>query len=98
MNALGRARLAVAASLLPMVASSLGCTGEVGPLGASGSSTGNGPGQTGQAGAPGSTGPEPVARLEKLTASQFANSVHDLLGKDAPLGPVEPDNVVDGFA
>jgi len=98
MNALGGARLAVAASLLSMVASGLGCTGDVGAAGASGSSTGNGPGQTGQGGAPGSTGPEPVARLEKLTASQFANSLHDLLGKDAPLGPVEPDNVVDGFA
>src|SRR6185295_16699686 len=36
--------------------------------------------------------------LGKLTASQFANSVHDLLGQDAPLGPVEPDDVVDGFS
>jgi hypothetical protein len=43
-------------------------------------------------------GPQPVADLHKLTASQFANSVHDLLGADAPLSAVEPDNVVAGFA
>ena len=43
-------------------------------------------------------GEAPIARLHKLTATEFANSVHDLLGADAPLGAVEPDNVVNGFA
>ena len=36
--------------------------------------------------------------MHKLTATEFANSVHDLLGNDAPLSAVEPDNVVSGFA
>ncbi len=40
----------------------------------------------------------PIARLHKLTASEFANSVHDLLGNDAPLSAVEPDNIVSGFS
>jgi hypothetical protein len=44
------------------------------------------------------SGDAPIARLHKLTASEFANSVHDLLGSDAPLSAVEPDNVVDGFS
>lgn len=43
-------------------------------------------------------GPAPAARLHKLTATEFANSVHDLLGTEAPLGVVEPDNLVNGFA
>ena len=43
-------------------------------------------------------GAAPIARLHKLTASEFANSVHDLLGNDAPLSLVEPDSVVNGFA
>ncbi len=44
-------------------------------------------------------GDAPIARLHKLTASEFANSVHDLLGDDAPLSAVEPDNVpASGFA
>jgi hypothetical protein len=85
----GRARLAVAAVLVSLSAWNVGCTGGIG---GSNPTPGNGPGPTGP------MGPQPVARLQKLTASQFANSVHDLLGKDAPLGPVEPDNVVDGFA
>jgi PAS domain-containing protein len=36
--------------------------------------------------------------MHKLTASEFANSVHDLLGGDAPLGPVEPDSIVASFS
>ncbi|HEY1532545.1 MAG TPA: DUF1587 domain-containing protein, partial [Polyangiaceae bacterium] len=44
------------------------------------------------------TGDAPIARLHKLTASEFANSVHDLLGNDAPLSAVEPDNIVSGFS
>jgi uncharacterized protein DUF1592/uncharacterized protein DUF1588/uncharacterized protein DUF1595/uncharacterized protein DUF1585/uncharacterized protein DUF1587 len=43
-------------------------------------------------------GDEPLARMHKLTAAEFANSVHDLLGAAAPLSAVEPDDVVSGFA
>jgi hypothetical protein len=39
-----------------------------------------------------------AARLHKLTAAEFANSVHDLLGAAAPLATIEPDNVQEGFA
>ncbi|HEX3852130.1 MAG TPA: DUF1592 domain-containing protein, partial [Polyangiaceae bacterium] len=45
-----------------------------------------------------SPGDAPIARMHKLTASEFANTVHDLLGSDAPLSPVEPDNIVSGFS
>lgn len=38
----------------------------------------------------------PTPRIHKLTATEFANSVHDLLGDAAPLGPVEPDTTT-GF-
>jgi len=54
------------------------------------------PGAPGELSLPG--GDPPIARLHKLTASEFANSVHDLLGSDAPLGPVEPDSIVGGFS
>ena len=44
-------------------------------------------------------GDAPIARLHKLTAAEFANSVHDLLGDDAPLSAVDPDNIpLSGFA
>lgn len=43
-------------------------------------------------------GDAPSAHLHKLTAAEFANSVHDLLGADAPLGAVEPDSIVSGFS
>lgn len=43
-------------------------------------------------------GDAPIARMHKLTATEFANSIQDLLGSDAPLSAVEPDNVVNGFA
>jgi len=63
------------------------------PGGGSGTPT---PGAPGELSLPG--GDAPVARMHKLTASEFANSVHDLLGSDAPLGPVEPDSIVGGFS
>jgi hypothetical protein len=43
-------------------------------------------------------GDNPSAHLHKLTATEFANSVHDLLGEAAPLGPVEIDTTTDGFS
>ena len=36
--------------------------------------------------------------MHKLTASEFTNSVNDLLGAAAPVSAVEPDDVVAGFA
>ena len=83
------------------------------PTGAAGAGTPTGTGVgtgtgTGTAGATSTTGPssllglsggaEPLARMHKLTAAEFANSVHDLLGATAPLSAVEPDDVVAGFA
>lgn len=83
------------------------CTGEIG---GSGSHASNASEPSGHAGGTGTGAPDgpaalldlpsgaPVsARLHKLTAAEFANSVHDLLGADAPLSAVEPDNVVAGF-
>jgi hypothetical protein len=69
-----------------------GSPGSTGSTGATGST-----GSTGSSGSTGSPVTEPEPRIYKLTAAQFANSVRDLLGKDAPLAPVEPDDVVDGF-
>jgi hypothetical protein len=39
-----------------------------------------------------------VARIHKLTASEFTNSLQDLLGSKVPLSAVEPDTEIDGFA
>src|SRR5450755_1714830 len=61
-----------------------------------GGNSASGPGASGALSLPG--GDAPSARMHKLTASEFANSVHDLLGTDAPLGPVEPDSIVGGFS
>jgi uncharacterized protein DUF1592/uncharacterized protein DUF1588/uncharacterized protein DUF1595/uncharacterized protein DUF1585 len=57
-------------------------------VGSSGSSTSSGP----------PTDAPPTASMHLLTDAQFANSVQDLLGAGAPLGPVQPDYVVDDFA
>ena len=42
--------------------------------------------------------PLPTTGLHKLTSWEFANSVQDLLGADAPLAPVEVDTLINGFA
>jgi len=44
------------------------------------------------------SGPLPTNGLHKLTAWEFANSLHDLLGSDVPLSPVEVDTLIGGFA
>jgi hypothetical protein len=49
-------------------------------------------------GATAPTDAAPTASMHLLTAAQFANSLQDLLGSGAPLTPVEPDDVVAGFA
>jgi Protein of unknown function (DUF1592)/Protein of unknown function (DUF1588)/Protein of unknown function (DUF1595)/Protein of unknown function (DUF1585)/Protein of unknown function (DUF1587) len=105
-------RLRVAA-VLSSCALGAACTaeinGSIGQHGSSASSNGTGnsgtPGQNGNTptpGAPGQlslpSGDTPIGRLHKLTASEFANSVHDLLGADAPLAVVEPDSIVAGFS
>jgi hypothetical protein len=66
--------------------------------GASGSGSG-----TGSAGA-GSTGPgsgpqsQPTASMHKLSIVEFTNSLHDLLGSNAPVASeLEPDQQVSGF-
>ncbi|HXK20259.1 MAG TPA: DUF1592 domain-containing protein [Polyangiaceae bacterium] len=43
------------------------------------------------------SGEQPVARMHRLTASQYANSLRDLLGADVPVGAVDPDFLDDGF-
>jgi len=83
------------------------CTGIAGP---SGSPAGAGGGQTtsplpnaGSDPGPGNiptttpSGDQPVARMHRLTASQYANSLRDLLGADVPVGAVDPDFLDDGF-
>jgi hypothetical protein len=73
-----------------------GSPGNPGGTGTPGIGTGTG-GTTGTGGI--TVDPtQPVAHLHKLTASEFANSVHDLLGSKVPLTAVEPDTVIDGFA
>ncbi|HSZ83169.1 MAG TPA: DUF1592 domain-containing protein, partial [Polyangia bacterium] len=73
--------------------SSTGTAGAGTTTGAAGAATA---GPSSLLGLPG--GAEPVARMHKLTAVEFANSVQDLLGAGAPLTAVEPDDVVSGFA
>jgi len=36
--------------------------------------------------------------MHRITSSQYANSVRDLLGSGAPIGPLDPDQLTDGFA
>jgi len=56
---------------------------------------------TGAAGATtGTSGPldQPVASMRKLTIAEFTNSIHDLLGSNAPVpAQLEPDQQLDGF-
>ena len=48
-------------------------------------------------GSPG-VGMQPVAALHKLTIAEFTNSIHDLLGSNAPVpSQLEPDQQLDGF-
>jgi hypothetical protein len=97
------------AAVSAMVASlaATACTGMAGP---GGGSVGAGGGQTaspvpnaGSNPGPGSMptttpgGDQPVARMHRLTASQFANSLRDLLGADVPVSAVDPDFLDDGF-
>jgi hypothetical protein len=68
-------------------------TGGSGAAPASGASS-----SAGSVGASPPTDAAPTASMHLLTSAQFANSVQDLLGAAAPLGPVQPDNVVNDFA
>jgi Protein of unknown function (DUF1588)/Protein of unknown function (DUF1592)/Protein of unknown function (DUF1595)/Protein of unknown function (DUF1585)/Protein of unknown function (DUF1587) len=89
-----------------------GCVGRVsGPAGSpSGPGSGTagtsvatgtgGAGGTGSTGSMGSVGPltQPTPALRKLTIAEFTNSIHDLLGSNAPVPPgLEPDQQLDGF-
>ncbi|HXI55400.1 MAG TPA: DUF1588 domain-containing protein [Polyangia bacterium] len=92
------AMLAVAALI------AAGCSGSIGDSTGAGSTPGpNGPnGPNGPSG-PGPSGPngpssQPVASLHKLTAVEFTNSLHDLLGSNVPVSAqLEPDQQLDGF-
>ena len=76
-----------------------GCLGSIGePSGGGNGSGSNGGGSNGSG--PGNTGPlsQPVASLHKLTIAEFTNSLHDLLGSNAPVSSqLEPDQQLDGF-
>jgi hypothetical protein len=104
------ARVSVAVSALVVA----GCVGTVsrGPTGSS-SGSGGSPGGAGS-GAAGTSGPvtgaggtgtgtpapltQPVPALRKLTVAEFTNSLHDLLGSNAPIpAALEPDQQLDGF-
>ena len=81
-----------------------GCLGTIGEPSGGGNGP-NGGGSNGSAGGssasgPGNTGPlsQPVASLHKLTIAEFTNSLHDLLGSNAPVSSqLEPDQQLDGF-
>jgi hypothetical protein len=80
-----------------------GSTTGVGSGTAGGAGSGAGTAGVGGAAAPSSLlnlsgGAEPIARLHKLTSSEFTNSLHDLLGGGAPVSMVEPDVIAAGFA
>jgi uncharacterized protein DUF1592/uncharacterized protein DUF1588/uncharacterized protein DUF1595/uncharacterized protein DUF1585/uncharacterized protein DUF1587 len=89
----------------PSAAASSGDTGSPSSgsaVATGGSGSASGPGaSTGSAGSVGASAPTdaaPTASMHLLTSAQFANSMQDLLGASAPLGPVQPDNVVNDFA
>ncbi|MEA2697455.1 MAG: hypothetical protein QOI66_1726 [Myxococcales bacterium] len=86
----------------------IGCTGSVGngpgtspppPGGGSGGSgmVGGGSGGSGMTMMPPASGDQPVAHMHRLTSSQFANSLSDLLGAGVPIGALDPDQPTDGF-
>ncbi len=95
---------------LLLLVPALGCSGTIsgssGPGGPGPGPGGSGGGPSGSGGNPGNGTPSgllglpggdlPTPHLHKLTATEFANSVHDLLGDAAPLGMVEPDTTT-GF-
>ena len=87
-----------------------GCLGSIGDPSGGGTTSGqNGTGSNGgsngsmggsSSSGPGTTGPlsQPVASLHKLTVAEFTNSLHDLLGSNAPVASqLEPDQQLDGF-
>src|SRR5258706_9472970 len=79
-----------------------GCSGTIGGdadgrQGSNSGPTGSGPTGTGSGG---SSGPlsQPTASMHKLTVVEFTNSLHDLLGSNAPVASLlEPDQQLEGF-
>ncbi len=99
-----------AGALAAVLLTSLVMTACTGTVGSGGSPSGAGGGQTagllpnagsdpGAGGTPTMTpsGEQPVARMHRITASQYANSLRDLLGADVPVGDVDPDFLDQGF-
>ena len=86
-----------------------GCSGAIGDSMGGGMTPnpgGNGSSGNGSNGGgttdPGTTGPssQPAATMHKLTIAEFTNSLHDLLGTNAPVAAasqLEPDQQLDGF-
>ncbi len=82
-------------------------SGAPAPAGGGGSSGSSATAGSASSGAPGTTassllglpeGDRPLPRLHRLTRSEFRHSLQDLLGEDAPVGEVETDSIVNGFA
>jgi Protein of unknown function (DUF1588)/Protein of unknown function (DUF1592)/Protein of unknown function (DUF1595)/Protein of unknown function (DUF1587)/Protein of unknown function (DUF1585) len=64
----------------------------------SGSNASSGGAASGVGGAAAGPGTQPAATLHKLTIAEFTNSIHDLLGSNAPVpAQLEPDQQLDGF-
>ena len=91
-------RFLIGAALAAISVSAVGCTGSVEGTGTTPPPGGGGPGNPGMPGMPGgptgptdmpTTGDQPAAHMHRLTTSQFANSVRDLLGAGVPVGAVE---------
>jgi len=99
-------RVLIGAALAAIGGWGIGCTGTVEGGGTTPPPGGGMTGMTGMTnpgtGGPGQTEPppggdQPVAHMHRLTTSQFANSVHDLLGAGAPIGALDPDQPTAGF-
>jgi hypothetical protein len=58
---------------------------------------GSGGSNSGMTMMPSASGDQPVAHMHRLTSSQFANSLSDLLGAGVPIGALDPDQPTDGF-
>jgi hypothetical protein len=105
-----RTTTAGALALASVMVASLATTACTGIAGPSGGALGAGGGQTasplpnaGSDPGPGSmstttpSSEQPIANMHRLTTSQYANSLRDLLGADVPVGAVDPDFLDDGF-
>jgi hypothetical protein len=93
----------MAGALVGVALLAAGCVGTVSAPGASPSAPSSGAAGTSGPTGSGGTGTvgsltQPVPALHKLTIAEFTNSIHDLLGSNAPVpSQLEPDQQLDGF-